>query len=158
LARKSPTPMGGSNLGPDTGGNPDDEALFDIGNLHDNYDDNVRDVHSPDFGLSDGDDERPTPSLPIILLSAASGVSAGIIALYITYNLLGLAIQWSVALAVLCLSAALGSTGALLSMLMGSRAATSNIAFSCGLILVTLLFFGLCIFVGAIAATFVLTL
>jgi len=99
-----------------------------------------------------------TPSLPIILLSAASGISAGIIALYITYRTFGLAIEWSVAIAVLCLSAALGCTGALLSTLTGSRAAMSNIAFSCGLILITLLFFALCTLVGAIAATFILTL
>lgn len=155
MARKFYAPNGGSNLDSDTGGSLDDEAPFDIGNLYDN---DVHEVHSPDFNLPDGDNERSAPSLPVILLSAASGVSAGIIALYITYNLLGLALQWSVALAILCLSAALGSTGALLSSLTGSRAATSNIAFSCGLIVVTLLFFALCTFVGAMAATFILTL
>ncbi|CAN5674129.1 hypothetical protein BH10CHL1_BH10CHL1_46740 [soil metagenome] len=155
MARKFRTPNGDPNLDPDAGGNLDDEALFDVGKLYDNE---VRGVHSPDFNLPDTDNERSAPSLPIILLSAASGVSAGIIALYITYNLVGLAIEWSVAIAVLSLSVALGSTGAMLSMLTGSRAATSNIAFSCGLIVVTLLFFALCTFVGAMAATFILTL
>ena len=155
MARKFPTANGGSNFDPDAGENLDDEARFGLDNL---YGHDVRGIHSPDFSLPDVDNERSAPSLPIILLSAASGVSAGIIALYITYNLLGLAIEWSVAIAILGLSVALGSTGALLSALTGSRAATGNIAFSCGLIVVTLLFFGLCIFVGAMAATFILTL
>ena len=155
MARKFRTPNGGPDFDPDAGGNLDDEALFDIDNLANN---DVRGIHSPDFNVPDVDNEGSTPSLPIILLSAASGVSAGIIALYITYYLLGLPLEWSVALAILALSAALGSTGALLSSLTGSRAATSNIAFSCGLIVVTLLFFALCTFVGAMAATFILTL
>lgn len=135
----------------------------------------ARNFSGPNFGLDNGDevDDEPsfanthrtnfsvdpsTPSLPIILLSAASGISAGIIALYLTYRTFGLSIEWSVAIAVLSLSAALGCTGALLSTLTGSRAAISNIAFSCGLILITLLFFALCTLVGAIAATFILTL
>ncbi|MCX6045802.1 MAG: hypothetical protein NT075_11875 [Chloroflexi bacterium] len=155
MARKFRTPNGGPDFDPDAGGNLDDEAFFDIDNLSNN---DVRGIHSPDFNVPDVDNEGSTPSLPIILLSAASGVSAGIIALYITYYLLGLPLEWSVALAILVLSAALGSTGALLSSLTGSRAATSNIAFSCGLIVVTLLFFALCTFVGAMAATFILTL
>src|SRR5262249_11087584 len=103
-------------------------------------------------------EQTATPSLPIILLSTASGIGVGIMVLYITYNLLRLPIEWSVAAAVFCLSMALGSTGALLSLLTGSRSAVMNIAFSCGLIVVTLLFFALCTFVGALAATFILTL
>lgn len=139
MARKFPNSNDGPNLGPYNENEVDDD-LFDVGQPED-----IQSAPS-------------SPSLPIILLSAASGISAGIIALYITYRTLGLTIQWSVAISVFCLSAALGCTGALLSALTGSRASMANIAFSCGLILVTLLFFTLCTLVGAIAATFILTL
>lgn len=159
LSRNIPPRRHGSNWEPKRSEPPADEPLFDMGQedgnspVHPSSIDNLYDRYLPS-----GDDERSAPSLPIILLSAASGVSSGIIALYITYNWLSLPIEWSVAAAVFCLSIALGSTGALLSLLTGSRAAVLNIAFSCGLILVTLLFFALCTFIGAIAATFILTL
>ena len=136
MARKFPS----SNFGTNNENDVEHDDLFDVGTLDD----------SPRVSSA--------PSLPIILLSAASGISAGIIALYITYRTLGLTIQWSEAITVFCLSAAVGCTGALLSVFTGSRASLLNIAFSCGLILVTLLFFTLCTLVGAIAATFILTL
>ncbi len=96
------------------------------------------------------------PSLSIILLSAASTIAGFIIALYLSYREFAFSIQVSAAIATFFASATLGITGAALSTLTDSRAATSNIAFSCGLILISLLFFGLCLLVGAVAALFLL--
>lgn len=92
------------------------------------------------------------PSIAIILLSAASAIAGFIIALYVSYRELAFSIEASAAIATLFASASLGVTGAALSAVTQSRAATSNIAFSCGLILISLLFFGLCLLVGAVAA------
>jgi hypothetical protein len=161
LGKKRDNPMDNGPMDSDPLGRDhmDNEPLFPM----DEWDNaNSSGGYLPEANLYESslpsDSGHATPSLPIILLSAASGVGAGIIALYITYHMLRLPIEWSVAATVFCLSVALGSTGALLSMLTRSRAAILNIAFSCGLILVTLLFFALCTFVGAMAATFILTL
>jgi len=61
----------------------------------------------------------------------------------------------SAAIATLSLSTALGIGGAGLSTLTGSRSAISNISFSCGLIMLTFIFFGACTLIGALAATFI---
>jgi hypothetical protein len=98
------------------------------------------------------------PSLPIILLSAASAIAGFITALYIAYRELSLSIELSAGLATLFASAVLGITGAALSTITRTRAAASNIAFSCGLIFLSLLFFGLCLLVGAVAALILLML
>ncbi len=98
------------------------------------------------------DDGESGPSLPIILLSAASAIAGGIITLYITYRLLALEIEVSAGIATFCASIALGITGAGLSILSGSRAAMSNIAFSCGLIVISILFLGVCTLLGAVTA------
>lgn len=103
-------------------------------------------------GLGALDDEEPSPSLPIILLSAASAIAGGIIALYVTYRLLALEIELSAGIATFCASVALGVTGAGLSALTNSRAAVSNIAFSCGLIVISVLFLGICTLLGAVTA------
>ena len=92
------------------------------------------------------------PSLPIILLSAASAIAGFITALYIAYRELAFGIEMSAAIATFFASAILGITGAALSAITRTRSAMSNIAFSCGLILLTIVFFGLCLFVGAIGA------
>jgi len=102
--------------------------------------------------MAEGDDGDAGPSLPIILLSAASAIAGGIIALYVTYRLLELGIELSAGIATFCASLALGITGAGLSMLSGSRAAMGNIAFSCGLIVLSLLFLGVCTLLGAVTA------
>lgn len=99
-----------------------------------------------------------SPSLPIILLSAASAIAGGVIALYLAYREFALSIELSAAIATFVASVAMGVTGAIFSALTGSRAATSNIAFSCGLILISLLFMGICALVGAAAALFLLLL
>lgn len=96
------------------------------------------------------------PSLPIILLSAASAIAGGVIALYLAYREFALSIELSAAIATFVASVAMGVTGATFSALTGSRAAASNIAFSCGLILISLLFMGICALVGAAAALFLL--
>ena len=111
-----------------------------------------------DDSLSEFEYSDSAPSLAIILISAACGVGFGIIALYIAYQLLGFTIQLSAAAAVLAASMGLGISGALLSAITGSRAAVANIFFSCGLVVATVIFFGLCTLVGAIAATFVLSI
>lgn len=111
-----------------------------------------------DASLSELEYTDSAPSLAIILISAACGIGFGVIGLYITYQLLGLTIQLSVAAAVFAASLGLGFSGALLSAVTGSRAAVANIFFSCGLVIATGIFFGLCTLVGAIAATFVLSI
>lgn len=99
-----------------------------------------------------------TPSLAIILLSAASAIAMFIIVLYVTYRELAFRIEFSAGIATFLASMTLGLTGAALSAITDSRAATSNIVFSCGLIAIALLFFGLCVFVGAVAALLLLFL
>ncbi len=100
------------------------------------------------------DDDQP--SLVIILLSAASGVGAGVIGLYVTYTVLGWAAPPSVFVAVLAMSLTLGVVGAGLSVVTASRAAIKNIAFSCGLVLLAAVFLGLCMLAGAVAAAMLL--
>ena len=92
------------------------------------------------------------PSLPIILLSAASAIAGFITALYISYKELAFGIEVSAGIATFTASMILGVTGATLSAITQTRAATSNIAFSCGLIVLSGLFLGLCLLVGALAA------
>ena len=95
------------------------------------------------------------PSLPIILFSAASAIGTGIISFYTTYAVLGLTIQISAGLSTLGLLFVLGLTAAGLSIVSGSSAIVSNISFSCGLIVLALLFFCVCGLAGAIAATLI---
>lgn len=101
---------------------------------------------------------REAPSLPIILVSAAIGVVAGVATFFLTSEILSLRIELSVGLAVLALCFGLGATGGVLSAATGSRAAVPNILFSCGVILLVLLFFGICMLAGALGATLLLFL
>ena len=126
----------------------------DIDSLFDPYDGNDHGTSDLGYHLTAA---GSSPSLAIILMSAAIGLAGGIIGLYVAYIVLDLSVQLSAAVATLCLSAALGITGAGLSSLTRSRAATANIAFSCGLILLATVLFGFCTLAGALAATFVLT-
>jgi hypothetical protein len=103
-------------------------------------------------------EQEASPSLPIILFSAASGLAGGVIGLYVSYRMVRLPIELSAGLATLSMLIALGLSGAVLSAMTGARAAPANILFSCGLILVTLIFFGLCTVIGAIGATLLLGL
>jgi len=96
------------------------------------------------------------PSLPVILMSAACGVALGIIGLYLTYTVAGWGLPASVFVAALGASAGLGIAGAGLTGLTGSNAAAANITMSCGLIVISLAFLGLCMLVGALAATLLL--
>jgi hypothetical protein len=93
------------------------------------------------------------PSLPIILISAAFGIAGGVIGLYAPYTVLGWELPVSIFIAVLCASVSLGVSGAGLTLLTGTRAAMANVAMSCGLIVISLVFLGLCMLVGALAAT-----
>jgi hypothetical protein len=103
-------------------------------------------------------DERQTgPSLPIILFSTACGVGSGIIVLYLTYRVFLFTLPVSAGIATFCLLAVLGVTGGGLSALTRSSA-IANIAFSCGLIVISVFFFGFCLLVGALAATLILNL
>lgn len=104
------------------------------------------------------EDARSGPSLPIVLLSAAFGVAAGVISLYVAYTVAKLRVEVSVALAVLALCFVVGATGALLSAATGSRAALPTIGLSCAVIIATFIMFGLCMVVGAFSATLLITL
>lgn len=97
--------------------------------------------------------QRAAPSLPIILLSSVAGMAAGLIGYSAAAYWGEAGLELSVAAGTLGLCLGIGLTGAALSASTGSRAALPNIAFSCGVILFTLLFFGLCSVVGALAAT-----
>jgi hypothetical protein len=96
------------------------------------------------------------PSLPIILFSTASGIGSGVIAFYLTYRVFQLTVQLSAAFTTLGVLFALGISGVALSSLTGSRAGLANILFSCGLLLLALMFFALCTLLGAIVAALVL--
>ena len=98
------------------------------------------------------------PSLPIILFSAACGLGFGMIGLYLTYGVLRLNLQLSAGIATFFLLSSLGLTSVLLSILTNSKATLSNTGFSCGLVVLTLLFFGLCTLSGAIIATLIFAL
>ena len=108
-----------------------------------------------DLGEADARPVRRTtePSLPIILLSAAGGI----LGLYVAYIVLDLSPQLTAAMTTLSLCIGLGSVGAVLSFLTDSGAALSNIALSCGLAVLTILFFSLCTLAGAMTATLILT-
>lgn len=100
-------------------------------------------------------DPAGTPSLSIILFSAACGVAGGIIGLYVSYVLLQLGAVLSAGVATLALLFSLGISGATLSALSGSRSAPVNILFSCGLILLAFFFLALCALFGALAGTLI---
>ncbi|BAM00199.1 hypothetical protein CLDAP_21590 [Caldilinea aerophila DSM 14535 = NBRC 104270] len=96
--------------------------------------------------------------MPIILISAAAGVAGGVIGLYIPYIVLRWGLPASVFVAVFCACVGLGATGAGLTALTGDRAATVNIAMSCGLIVISFAFLGFCMVVGALVATLIVIL
>lgn len=103
-------------------------------------------------------EEREAPSLPIILVSAAVGMMAGVATYFILDQIFRVRLEWNVAIAVLALCFGLGATGGILSAALGSRAAVANILFSCGVILLAGLFLGLCMLLGALGATLTLFL
>ncbi len=96
---------------------------------------------------------RSAPSLPIIFISAACGIGAGVIGFYFANVLAGLGVEMSAGIATLSLCFGLGLTGALLSYVTGSLAAVSNILLSCGLVAFALFFMGFCTVLGAVVAT-----
>jgi hypothetical protein len=100
--------------------------------------------------------DRSTPSLPIVLVGAVVGIGAGVVGLFLAWELLGWRLEWSAAVSVLALCTGVALSGGLLSAATHSRATIANIGFSCGVILLTVLFFGLCGVVGGLAATFFL--
>ena len=121
-----------------------------------NRQDEPQDTFLPPYEEYELETEETRPSLPIILISAACGIAAGVVSLYITRIALRWEPQPSVFVAVLGLSLGMGAAGAGLSALTGSRAAIANIVFSCALIGASLLFFALCSLVGALGATLLL--
>lgn len=94
------------------------------------------------------------PSLPIILISGAVGVVCGIFGLYVAYQLLYLIAPVSAALGTLALFTGIGVSAALLGRLTESRATLLNMGMSCGLVFFAAIFFGFCLLIGAISATF----
>ncbi len=112
-------------------------------------------LDSPLDGATGAQDD-PGPSLPIALFSAALGVGSSVILLYLSYIALRWPLPASVFASVLVLCLALGFTGVGLTTLSGSRAVLPNVTLGCGLVFATLLFFGLCVLVGAAGATLML--
>lgn len=70
--------------------------------------------------------------------------------------LLGLGIELSAGIATLALLFSLGTSGAVLTALTGSRAAPVNILFSCGLILLAVIVMAFCALIGALVGTLLL--
>lgn len=99
------------------------------------------------------EEAKRAPSLPVVLFSAGFGLSAAILGFFLAYGVVHLRIELAVGLATLFLCFAIGISGAILSQATGSRAALPNIGLSCGLVVLSLLFLGLCVFVGALVAT-----
>ncbi len=110
-----------------------------------------------DLAWVDAEQQRDAPSLPIILLGAFSGLGGGVIALYLASDVAGLNAPLSAGIATFAMLGLLGSMAAGLTVLTDSRAVISNVGFSCGLLVLSLLFLGFCLFLGAVVATLVLT-
>jgi hypothetical protein len=78
----------------------------EINSLFDQYD---ADAVSRYRALGEDAYSQRGPSLPVILISAASGIAGGVLGLYVAYIALDLNVQLSAAVATLSLCAALGS-------------------------------------------------
>ena len=111
-----------------------------------------------DFSYSGNEERDVSPSLPIILLSAACGLGVGMLGFYLGYSILHLGVSWSAAIATFGLLGGVAVVAGVLTVASRSQALLSNIGFSCGLIVMSMLFLGLCTLVGAIVATLVLIL
>lgn len=111
-----------------------------------------------EFGYGMLASRNQSPSAPIILLSAAAGLLFGMIAFYLAYQLLWLRAEIATGISLIALFIGLAITSIGLSNLTHSTAMVSNLTFSCGLILLSVLFFGLCIVTGALGATVLLLL
>lgn len=98
------------------------------------------------------------PSAPIILLGAAAGLLCGMIGFYVSYQIIGIGIELTTAVALIALFIGLTVSSIGLSSLASSSALMSNLAFSCGLVVLSVLFFGLCIVSGALGATILMLL
>ncbi len=77
---------------------------------------------------------------------------------YITYGVLGWGPQLCAAVATLFMLGTIGVVSGGLSGLSNSGAGWVNVGFSCGLVVLSVLFFGLCTVFGAIVATLILML
>ncbi len=111
-----------------------------------------------DLAWADAEPRQDAPSLPIILLGALSGLGGGVLALYVASNLAGLNAPLAAGIATFVMLMMLGSVAAGLTVLTDSRAVISNVGFGCGLLALSLFFLGFCLFIGAVTATFILTL
>ncbi|MEX1019571.1 MAG: hypothetical protein WDZ49_07930 [Litorilinea sp.] len=131
------------DFGPPTEFTPPDFFLEDV-------DLDALEAAAPEFAPDDA-----TPSLPVILVSAACGLGGGVIGLYLAYVVFAWPLPWVAAASTLALLFSLGISGALMSAATGTRAAPANILFSCGLLLAATLFLGLCSVVGALTATLI---
>jgi len=131
--------------------------MFELGDpAFDEFEEALFELDTMDSGPSGSN--RDAPSLPIVLLSAAGGIAAGIIGAYLARFILHMNPPASAAIGTLSMLGVLATVGIALSQLVESRAATANIAMSCGLVFFTMLFFGFCTLSGAFVATFILTL
>jgi hypothetical protein len=79
-----------------------------------------------------------------------------VLGLYIALEWLSLSVQAAAAVATLFACVTVATAGAGLSVFYDSRTTTVNIGFSCALIVLSLLFFGLCSLIGAMAASLLL--
>ena len=107
--------------------------------------------------LDEVDDHDEGPSLPVILFSTVSGISCGVIALYVGFSMLALSIELTAAMATLGLLCGMGVSGAIVSAVTGARHAATNMLFSCGAIVFVLLFMSVCMVFGAISATLLIS-
>jgi hypothetical protein len=103
------------------------------------------------------DDHYEGPSLPVILFSTVCGIGCGVIALFVGFSMLELGVELAAALATLGLLFGMGVSGAIVSAVTGARGAATNMLFSCGAITLILLFMSVCMLIGAISATILIS-
>lgn len=115
-------------------------------------------IETPDdstlFAADSATEYAAGPSLPIILFSAAGGLGVGVIAFYVTYRSLLLELPLSAGITTLTVLAVLSMLSGGLSALIRSNALL-NTLFSCGLIVLMVLFFGFCSLLGALSAALI---
>jgi hypothetical protein len=85
-------------------------------------------------------------------------MACSVIGFYLAYELAGWQLEWSVAAATLGLCVGLGGSGALLSAATRSRATLANIGMSCAVVVFSAIVLGLCMVLGALAASLVISL
>lgn len=101
-----------------------------------------------------GEEQAADPSLPAIFLTATFALLSAGITFYVAHRVLAFDLVDSFVLTLIGLTLLFGPLGIAASLLVGSPALAQNVGYGCGLMIVALLFFAVCLVVGALAAIF----